>query len=95
MLGEDKVRYLRSLIQIKEKWSSAFVPPVFNAGTHATSRAESVNAQIKTRVNSQSKLTDIFVAMADLAEKVVDNSTSVQRNQPKLFFNHPLLADLY
>ena len=52
MLGEDKIRYLRSLIQIKEKWSSAFTPPVFNAGTHATSRAESVNSQIKTRINS-------------------------------------------
>ena len=52
LLGEDKVRYLRSLIQIKEKWATAFAPPIFNSGTHATSRAESVNAQIKTRVTS-------------------------------------------
>jgi len=43
-LGPDKLRYLRSLIQIKEKWATAFTPSVFNAGTHATSRAESVNA---------------------------------------------------
>lgn len=51
-IGADKVRYLRSLIQIKEKWATAFAPPLFNSGTHVTSRAESVNAQIKTRIGS-------------------------------------------
>lgn len=95
LLGEDKVRYLRSLIQIKEKWATAFAPPIFNSGTHATSRAESVNAQIKTRVTSQSKLTDIFHAMGDLTEKVVNSSQILQRNETKLFINHPLLRDLY
>lgn len=94
-LGTDKIRYLRSLLQIKEKWASAFTPDIFTAGTHATSRAESVNAQIKLRVTSQSRLTDIFDAMNDLTDKITDNSEAAQRNNSKLFLNHPLLADLY
>ena len=85
LLGEDKLRYLRSLIQIKEKWATAYAPPIFNSGTHATSRAESVNSTIKTRINSQSKLTDIFRAMSDLTDKVVTDSQAMARNQAKLF----------
>ena len=95
MLGADKLRYLRSLIQIKEKWATAYAPPIFNSGTHATSRAESVNAIIKTRIGASSKLTEIFRAMSELTDKDVSDSQAVARNQTKLFINHPLLRDLY
>jgi hypothetical protein len=94
-VGPEKLTYLRSLIQIKEKWATAFMPAVFNAGTHTTSRAESVNAQIKRSVNAQSKLTDIFSEMSALAERTCQQQQVKQHNQTQLFLNHPLLKDLY
>jgi hypothetical protein len=50
---------------------------VFNAGTHTTSRAESVNAQIKVTINAQSKLVDIFSEMQTLTERIVASSKAV------------------
>jgi hypothetical protein len=47
LLDDQKISYLRNLLLIKEKWSRAFAPRVFTAGTHTTSRSESVNSQIK------------------------------------------------
>lgn len=76
-LGPDKIKYLRQLIAIKEKWATAFMPQVFNAGTHTTSRAESVNAQIKVTINAQSKLVDIFAEMQTLTERIVASSKAV------------------
>jgi hypothetical protein len=70
------------------------MPSIFNAGTHTTSRAESVNAQIKQRLDASSKLTEIFHEMNALTERVVTNQKVWLRNQQKLFVNHPLLADL-
>lgn len=43
LLDNDRLKYLRQLFQIKEKWSSAHQPVLFNAGIHTISRAESVN----------------------------------------------------
>lgn len=50
-LEEKKIIYLRNLLLIKEKWTRAFAPRLFTAGTHTTSRAESVNSQIKNLLN--------------------------------------------
>lgn len=44
LIGESKINYLRNLMIIKEKWTAAYVPNVFLARTHTTSRGESMNA---------------------------------------------------
>ena len=48
---------------IKEKWTAAFAPRKFIAGTHTTSRGEAVNAQVKTKIYSKSTLVDILKMM--------------------------------
>jgi hypothetical protein len=44
LLGPERIKYLRQMWQIKEKWTAAFAPKDFIAGTHTTSRGEAVNA---------------------------------------------------
>lgn len=44
LLGPERIKYLRQMWQIKEKWTAAFAPKLFIAGTHTTSRGEAVNA---------------------------------------------------
>jgi len=44
LLGPERIKYLRGMWQIKEKWTMAFSPKNFIAGTHTTSRIEAVNA---------------------------------------------------
>jgi len=43
-IDDKKLAYLRFMLNIKEKWATAYTPKVFHAGTHTISRAESVNS---------------------------------------------------
>jgi hypothetical protein len=62
-LDDKKIAYLRNLLLIKEKWCRAFAPRLFTAGTHTTSRAESVNSQIKQKIDEKSSLVDVFYCL--------------------------------
>jgi len=50
LLSSPHLHYLRSLHLIKEKWSTAHQPPLFTAGIHTISRAESTNSMLKRRL---------------------------------------------
>lgn len=75
-LGPARIKYLRQMWSIKEKWTAAFAPRTFIAGTHTTSRGEAVNAQVKTKIHSKSTLVDILQMMQELDERVVDRCES-------------------
>lgn len=80
---------------IKEKWTTAYAPNLFTARTHTTSRAESVNSQIKARVHSKSTLVDIFTMFQDIEQRLTDRIESDYRNETQLHVNHPMLGELY
>jgi hypothetical protein len=44
IIDDKKKLYLKKMLAIKEKWSTAYQPLVFNGGIHTISRAESVNS---------------------------------------------------
>jgi len=71
LLGPERIKYLRGMWQIKEKWTMAFAPKNFMAGTHTTSRVEAVNAQVKTKIHSRSTMVDILKMMQELDDRVV------------------------
>ena len=77
--------------KIKEKWTAAFAPRQFIAGTHTTSRGEAVNAQVKTKIHSKSTLVDILKMMQELDERVVDRCESDYKHVTPLTLNSPML----
>ncbi|CDW84932.1 UNKNOWN [Stylonychia lemnae] len=95
LVTEAKLTYLRNLMQIKEKWTTAYAPDIFLARTHTTSRIESINSQIKARVHSRSTLVEIFQMFQDLEQRLLDRIQGEQRNELALHINHPMLNELY
>lgn len=80
---------------IKEKWTAAFAPKNFIAGTHTTSRGESLNAQIKTKINSRSTLVEILRHMQELDERVVEKCETDYKHNTPLVLNNPMLEEMY
>jgi len=66
---KKSIDYLKELCSYKEKWCDACKPLIFSAGSHTTSRAESMNALIKRFVNQRSELSDCI----DLIELLDDS----------------------
>jgi hypothetical protein len=73
-LSDSKIRYLKQLLMIKEKWTRAYCPHLFIAGTHSTSRAESVNSQIKAKLTNQTSLVNIYWVMDALCNEQITKS---------------------
>ena len=63
---EKQLNYLQDQYSFKEKWADAFRPKIFSAGTHTTSRAESVNSAIKKYLNSRSEISTMITLIDDL-----------------------------
>lgn len=97
LISEMKKQYLRKLLQIKSKWAAHAKPPIFTAGTHTTSRVESVNSQIKRRVWSRSTLSDtldMFLELEDIVKQNILNKEKMINEREEVYHN-PLLKNLY
>ena len=96
LIEEDKLTYLRKMFAIKEKWTAAYTPSIFHAGTHTISRAESVNSQVKSKVFRRSSLCDIFKLMNDILEKSIKRSVLARTQKVRHQVIHsPLLKSIY
>lgn len=95
LLGQDKLRYLQKLLMIKEKWTTAFNPRLFSAGTHTTSRIEAVNSWLKQTLHQKSSLLDVLQTFKDLDRRVEQRLQHEQSNNIPQIFHHPLLAQLH
>ena len=74
--GHDQsCKYLKSYSDFKHKWNDAYRPIIFSAGTHTTSRAESVNSAIKRYVNSQSELCALLILIEDFEKGYAFSNT--------------------
>lgn len=80
------------MYELKLKWASCYVPPIFTAGVHTTSRAESINAVIKNYVNSNSEISDIFDFIIAFEQKLL-MKTKMDEEKKKVEI-HPLLQEL-
>lgn len=69
ILGAQRTEYIRKLVQIKCKITTAYLSKdLFIAGTHTTSRAESTNSMIKRHVG----VTSTFLELVQGIGAVVD-----------------------
>jgi len=86
------INYIKSRLEHKEKWADAYRPIMFTAGTHTTSRAESVNSSIKRYVNSRSELCALLVLIEDM-EKGSAFRSSIVSAQGNLY--HQYQQEIY
>ena len=63
---KNSIDYLNRLSNIKEKWADAFRKKIFTAGTHTTSRAESVNALFKRYMTRNCEISDIIYLLENI-----------------------------
>ncbi len=63
---KKSLKYFLEICSEKKKWADAYKPVIFNAGTHTTSRAESMNKVIKNYVNKKSELAAMIEAIKEL-----------------------------
>ena len=84
--------YLGSVYKKKLKWASCYTPQIFTAGIHTTSRIESVNALIKSYVNSNSEVSDLFDFIIAFEERefLKIQNEELKKNEE----THPLMKEL-
>lgn len=95
MLDESKLTYLRSLLLIKEKWTSAHQPIVFNSGIHTISRAESVNHMVKQKLTNKCNLVDLYRLITSVESKTIERTLVEGKREVKLIVHNPLMRELY
>ena len=95
---KKSVEYLERLFIIKEKWSDAYRKRIFTAGTHTTSRAESINAVIKRYMNRTCEISGLIYLLENVQgiSCFQDFSTkNVQFKEKNIYTDsEPLLASL-
>ena len=64
-------KYIEAYYAKKERAQLIYAPPIFTAGIHTTSRAESTNSVIKKYVNSRSELCDFISFIIDYEKKML------------------------
>ena len=79
---------------IKEKWASAFAPRVFSAGTHTSSRVESVNSWLKQTLNHKSSLIELLNTFVSFENRVKQRIRDNKAHSNQIY-HHPLLSDMH
>ena len=80
-------QYFQRLSSLKKKWATCYLPDIFTAGIHTTSRVESINAVIKKYVNSGSEVIDILDSLAPFEKK----NAPIKKGSKAEKKAHPLL----
>jgi len=95
---KNSIDYLNRLSNIKEKWADAFRKKIFTAGTHTTSRAESVNALFKRYMTRNCEISDIIYLLENIQRIscVQDFSSKniVLKDTDEFIESEPVLMDL-
>ena len=93
---QKSLNYVKSLYEIKEKWSNSYAKMYFTAGVFTTSRAESMNASIKRYVNAKSEISALIRFIEDLEKEYYfeDPLGSQSETVQDKYSNEPLCLDL-
>ena len=86
------MEYLERVYSFKQKWVTYYVPAIFTAGIHTTSRIESVNAVIKNYVNSNSETCDLFDFVIVFEKRIAFKMSTDERKKGTEI--HPVMIEL-
>ena len=60
LLNDSQLNYLEMKLKIKDKWAKCLIKENFTVGISTTSRIESMHSVLSDRLNSNSRLNEVF-----------------------------------
>ena len=72
LLNDSQLNYLEMKLKIKDKWAKCLIKENFTVGISTTSRIESMHSVLSDRLNSNSRLNEVF----DVFKKIEDSNIS-------------------